>query len=360
MKRSIFFSFTIVLTMLFASCLNSNPNSENTNYNDDFVVNSDVTQNKTSKSIKKRPIKYFPIQDTERKTLMSLMPIPVDWKLSDKKSENIFLESPKGVKTFYVLGNQFMYSNNNYINNSFRQMGLDTKPPQSFEQVLEELKGLAGKHGGKFVTQYELPQLTQFDINLDRLFFKATPEQKNFRVVATEWIDDKGVKSIAVIHYYAAYTEMSMYWGYFIDSMEAPKEYFPTARRDYVNALLNTQVNPQWVQARNRVMQQKAKQQNAGHQRRMAALRAQGDQIIANGKQQDAMTTRTHENFMDGLLDRVNITNPSNGQTYKVDLGSNHYWINENNQLITSDNTNYNPNGDLNINGNWTEAQINY
>ncbi len=62
---------------------------------------------------------------------------------------------------------------------------------------------------------------------------------------------------------------------------------------------------------------------------------------------------------MDGLNDGVNVTNPSNGQTYKVDLGSNHYWINDNNQLITSDNANYNPKGDLNVNGTWTEAQIN-
>ncbi len=98
----------------------------------------------------------------------------------------------------------------------------------------------------------------------------------------------------------------------------------------------------------------------AGHQQRMAALRSQGDQIIAAGKQHDAMTTSTHQKFMDGLNDRVSITNPSNGQSYKVDLGSNHYWINDNNQLITSDNANYNPNGDLNTNSTWVEAQINY
>jgi hypothetical protein len=52
--------------------------------------------------------------------LMSLMPIPNDWKLNNKKDGNIFfLESPKGIKTKFVLGNAFMYSNDNSMNNYF-------------------------------------------------------------------------------------------------------------------------------------------------------------------------------------------------------------------------------------------------
>lgn len=160
--------------------------------------------------------------------LFAVMPIPSDWKLSEKSKEGIFLESPKGVKTTYVFGNEFMYSNNNYINDSFRQMGFETKPPQPFEQVLEELKGYASKENTKLVNQYELPQLTRSDENLDRLLFKAYPEQKEFRVVAAEWLDDKGTMSIAVIHYYVAYSELSMYWGYRVEGMDAPKDYFPT------------------------------------------------------------------------------------------------------------------------------------
>ena len=355
MNRSNVLLKVILAAIILVSCINSTSNSDN----ETALSQSQNSSNIVTNQAKKRGIKYFPIKDMQRNTLFALMPIPTDWKLSDNKKDNVFLESAKGVKTFYTIGNQFMYSQNQYINNSFRQMGFETKPPQSFEQVLAELKGLASQAGATFTKQYDLLQLQQSDENLDRLLFKATPERKQFRVVATEWVDDKGIPSIAIIHYYVAYTEMSMYWGYMIESMEAPKAHFPTARRNFINALINVQVSPQWLQTRNRMAQQQAQQQNSGHQQRMAALRAQGDQIIVNGKQHDAMTTRTHQKFMDGLNDRVNVTNPSNGQTYKVDLGSNHYWINDNNQLITSDNANYNPNGDLNVNGTWTEAQIN-
>ena len=282
----------ILSVVLFTSCINSSQTSENAS-NENTVASSDDIQKPKTEETKKRPIKYFPIKDTQQNMLFAMMPIPTDWKLSDKSKEGIFLESPKGVKTTFVFSMEFMYSNNSYINESFRQMGFETKPPQPFEQVLEELKGLASKENTKLVNQYELPQFTLNDENLDQLLFKAHPEQKQFRVVATEWEDDKGTKSIAVMHYYVAYSELSMYWGCRVEGMDAPKDYFPTARRDYLNALLNVQINPQWLQKRNQLVRQQAQQQNAGHQQRMAALRSQGDQIIANGKQHDAMTTRT-------------------------------------------------------------------
>jgi len=49
------------------------------------------------------------------------------------------------------------------------------------------------------------------------------------------------------------------------------------------------------------------------------------------------------QKFRDSLNDRISVTNPSRGNSNKVNLCSNHYWINKNNQLITSDNANYNP-----------------
>lgn len=352
MNRSKLLPKVILVATILVSCINSTPKTEAT-----LTASENSNYQQTNQN--KRPIKYFPIKDPQKNMLMALMPIPSDWKMSDKKKDNIFLEGPNGVETFYTLGNEYPYSNNSYINDSFRQMGYDPKPPQSFEQVLEEIKGLAKKGNVRLVNQYELPQLATADRNLDKLLFKAIPEQKEFRVVATEWTDDKGGSSLAIFHYHIAYTEMSMYWGYNIETMEAPEDYFPTARRDFINALINTQINPQWLNIRNQQVRQQAADHQAGHERRMAALRSQGDQIIANGKAHDAMTTRTHQKFMDSLNDQVNVTNPSNGQSYKVDLGSNHYWINDNNQLITSDNANYNPNSDLNVNGTWTEAQIN-
>lgn len=355
MNRSNHLIGFLFVILLVPSCINSKGEPISIN-NYPFIEHP---KEDTIEPPQKRAIKFFPIRDAQRNMLMAVMPIPSDWELSKADDNYTFLESPKGVKVLYIVGNEFMYSQNPFIHQSFQQMGYETKPPETFEQVLDFMKNLAGKEGVKFVQQYSIPQLEQVDVNVDRLVYKPVPEQKSVKVVATEWIDDKGMSSLAIIHYYVAQTELSLYWGYRIESMEAPKEVFPTAKRDYINALLNTQINPQWLQTINAENQQKSQQMMQGHQQRMSALRSQGQQIIAAGKQHDAMTTRTHQKFMDGLRDEINVTNPSNGQTYKVNLGSNHYWINESNELITSNDATYDPNLNNDSRGTWVEAQIN-
>lgn len=319
-----------------------------------LVQNTEHNNNST-----RRPIKYFPVRDAQRNMLMGVLPIPSDWNLSTADDNITFLESPKGVKVLYIAGNEFLYSQNPYINQSFQQMGFDTKPPQSFEEVLSLLKEHAIKKGVNYVKQYPLPQLEAVDASLDRLIYKPVPEQKTAQVVATEWIDTKGNASLLVLHYYVAQTELSLYWGYRIESMESPQDHFNTAKRDYLNTLINTQINPQWLQTINAENRQKSQQMMAGHNQRMEALRAQGRQIIAAGKQHDAMTSRNHQKFIDGLRDEINVTSPATGQTYKVNLGSNHYWINDSNQLITSNDATFDPNQNNDSRGVWVEAEIN-
>lgn len=294
--------------------------------------------------------------------MIGAMPIPQDWDLYKGNDKEIFLESSKGVQVSYAMGNSFMYANDPWMNQNFQQMGFQVQAPKSVEQLIQQdLIPHAKSQGVSFVRKYELPQLARYQQNLDAMFFKSMPTQNSFRCVATEWKDEKGISSILLIKYHVSQSQMSMSWGYIIESMEAPAAIFDQAKRDYINGMLNTQINPQWVRVCNQQARQQSQQSAAMHQQRMNALRAQGNQIIEAGKQHDAMTTRSHERFMDQLNDRVTVTHPSTGQSYKVDMGSNHYWINDNHELITTDNANYNPNGDLDVNGmNWVEAQIQY
>lgn len=350
------FLFSLIIALLFSmtSCGQGNEG----NSFSDATQTAQFASNQTHK----RAIKYFPLRDTRNNMLIGLMPIPQDWHLSKKGDQTVFLESAKGVKVYYTNGNTFMYDNDPWMNQNYQQMGMQVQAPKRVEQLIEQdLKPYAKSQGTRFVRQYELPQLATYDQNFDRLFFKGVPEQKSFRSVLTEWVDDKGISSLLIIRYHYTQFQMSssISWGYMIESMEAPTAVFDRAKRDYINGLLNSQVNPQWVQACNQQARQQSQQSAANHQANMAALRAQGDQIIAAGKAHDAATTRSHERFMDNLRDEVTITNPSTGTSYKVDMGSNHYWINDNNELITSDDATYNPNGDLNVTGaNWVEAQI--
>ena len=360
MNRSQLKPLVILLAISFVACIHPNEETQQSasGFNDSHLATSTLP-NSTSEAIQKKPIKYLPIPDYENNMIMALLPVPTDWDFYKGDDKDIFLEGPNGIKGFYIQGNSFMFSQNAYMNQAFQQMGATVKPFEPLSNSIQFLNQALGADGFSLEKQYDLPQFEQMAYYFDQQIFKGEPEQKSFKVVGTEWKKGDSHTLIVIQHYYAE-TQHGYHWGYHVESMEASSKIFNQAKQDYLNAKLNVRMNPQWitkVNNKNRIASQNSR--NA-HEGRMNALRAQGRQIIANGKKHDAMTTRTHQKFMDGLNDRIAVTNPSNGQNYKVELGSNHYWINENNQLITSDNANYNPNGDLNVNGSWTEAQINY
>lgn len=320
-----------------------------------------VSSKTTSEEITKRAIKYFPMLDSRYNLVSGYMPIPTDWNLSINTSENIFLESPKGIKVFLSGGNNYYFSNEQWLNKSMQQSGMQVAPPRNAEQLVEQdIIPQAKIQGLLLMKQYEMPQVAQFYTNLDNLFFKSVPVQKQFRTVVTEWVDDKEISSILIITHNIAYSQYMSQWGYIVESMEAPTAVFNVAKRAYLNGIINIQVNPQWVRQCNKQAQQASQQSATNHNAHMSALRAQGDQIIAAGMSRDVATTQNHQKFIDYINDEVTVANPSTGKQYKVATGSNKYWVNDNNQLITSNNANYNPNRDVNVNGNWTEAQIEY
>lgn len=88
------------VTLILSCLLSATTMSSCNNLKYEQATNTDNTEVVQSVERKKRPIKYFPIKDPQKNMLMALMPIPSDWKMSDKKKDNIFLEGPNGVETF--------------------------------------------------------------------------------------------------------------------------------------------------------------------------------------------------------------------------------------------------------------------
>lgn len=346
---------SLLVAMVFLPACNNSTTISNAN---SMVASMDNPRSTSEENIK-RPIKYFPTMDPRFNIPSGYMPLPTDWNLSKKNSENIFLESAAGVKVFLANGNNFFYSNDQWMNQSMQQSGMQVQQPRSAEQLVkQDLIPYAKSEGITLIKQYEMPQVAQFYSNLDKLFFKSVPVQKQYRTVVTEWTDNKDISSLLIMTHNIAHSQYASNWGYVIENMEAPTAQFNDAKRAYLNGIINMQINPKWVQLCNQQAQQASQQSAANHQARMGALRAQGDQIIAAGKSHDASTTRSHQKFIDYINDEVTVANPSTGQMYKVATGNNHYWINDNNQLLTSDNANYNPNGGGNTTETWTEAQI--
>ncbi|WP_040254518.1 hypothetical protein [Psychroserpens mesophilus] len=326
-------------------------------------------RNKSSKQLK-----LYKIKNEQFGMLFGVMPIPNSWNILNNSKDNILFEAENGVKVYGERYNSFFYSNNQELNYFYQQNGNQVKAPKDITRVInEDLKPFFESKGLKLLDQFPLSQLAQADKQLDNALFKSIPENKTFECIVTEWEDQNGIKVLGVIRYFSTSypTAGGMNWGYVFNGMEAPKAVYEEAKKDYINALLNLQVNPNWIQKNNQFYAQKSQQSNANHQQRMAAIRAQGQSLINTGKtyssisdsnheswkRRNAMTDAGHAKSVDAIWERSNL-NDQNGNQYQVDGYYNTVWMNSNNEYFGTNNTNWNPNVDNATNGiNWEQLE---
>lgn len=350
---------------------------ENGNYNQNgnrqqnanYQGNNNQQQRSTSNGLKP-----YKIMSPQFGMPFGIMPIPQSWNKKGQNQENILFESANGVKVYNEQYVSFSHYNDPQRSQFAQQNGENVQPIKSLERVInEDFKPYLQKEGVTFVRQYPLPQLAQSDKRIDSYMYKATPENKQYQCMVTEWKDQKGNLSLGVVRYFVTqYPNIGgMSWGYTINSMEAPQGVYQNAKQEVIYALLNLQINPQWVKANNQHYSKMAQQSNAGHRARMAAIEATGRAIRQNGKAYSDMADSSHEswkrrnaisdrgqaNAVDAIWDRRNMTDGS-GNTYKVEGYDNNVWMNGSNEYIGTNNPNWNPNIDNGTNNqNWEQLQ---
>ena len=313
-----------------------------------------------SSNITEPKIIFHKIDDTQRNMVMCYQPIPSDWKYLDKLDEDgAYIKGNNNVRVLMPRNNLFVYSQLPGYNQMMAEVGHQIKPLKSAEQLVkEELTPLFSKDGINLLKQYHLPKLKAYDENYDEMMFTSVPQQKSFEVLSTEWGDNKGNRLLLIIRQYISYTQEACNWGYMVNMLDAPKTYFETAKSNYIYSLENTKYNPQWRYACYMEDAKKAAQAGKLHQQRMANLRAEGQRIIQRGKAHSSMVDANHKRFMDSHLERQTVS--TGGANYQVDAGSNVYWINSNGEYIPTNDYNFNPNNDENLNNqSWTKATIN-
>lgn len=364
-------SFSLLfLSILFQSCLSGsqgeNTDSFQNHENMDSNNNSsaqDGTANETAQII------YFDVFDSRNGMVSERFPLPSTWKqMNDGK---LAFTGPNGIKVHLDKGAYFMFTNDPYFAQLYQQSGTTMTPPKSIEEVVQQdFVTYANSINRKMIANYSLPAIAALDKNMDSRFYQAVPTQKAFNAMGMEWQDADGQTFLTVLHHNISYSENLVNWGYSYSILEAPKEYFQEAKQHYFNALLNRQVNPQWLAYVNGQDAQMAAQSNAGHQQRMNDIQAFGDRNTANHNSRMAAMDQNMENwranqtagdknqeqFIDYINENTNVTDPNTGQTYKVEAGSKQYWMNSQGEYIKSDNSLYNPNLDDNVNNQtWTE-----
>lgn len=385
MKTSHFFYFLLAI-ILFSSCWQGQNNNDLDDYGyefensiledqgrEEFAQNDQSrdhmnTGNPTARDNGR--IQNYQIKDTRNNMIIGTLPIPASWRTSS--DPQVMFEGPDGVKVYKENGNFFSYSNDPYMNQVAQQTGQNVQPPKSIENVIkQDLIPLAQQQGATFVTSYPIPQLARFDETFDAKLWKYMPVRKQFNVVAAEFKHNNGKLSIVIVRHQVGQNQLGSTWGYVCNMMESDASTFKQAKQAYINGLINLQFNPQWIQACNQRDQQRAQQSNAGHQQRMAQIKAFGEQNTRNFNARSAASDAQYNSwregqaasdagqaaYVDGIWERQNMTN-GNGNTYKIDGYDNNVWMNQNNEYISTDNSNWNPNIDNATNNDtWNQLQ---
>ncbi|MEO8086693.1 MAG: hypothetical protein ABI763_07735 [Bacteroidota bacterium] len=303
----------------------------------------------------------------------SEMPFPADWQQNNGKSKGQpTFTGPHGLKITDYQGRNFMYTNDPRMQQVYYRSGQQLRAMPGIEQVIQQdIVPQCTGQGLQFVRYYELEEVTKIDKWYNDQLYKAVPSQMELEAIGTDWKTADGDPYFLIIHFSMSTTAELQMWSYWCTGLEAEKSYFPMAQKQLLFGLSNTHYPLGPIMVYNRREAEKAGQSWAAFNQRMAQNQAAfeanqrehvnrtnaiNDAIMSGWNERNAASDKQQERTIDGIYERTNAVDPSNGQRYKVSAGSNQYWMNSNGEYIGSNRGDYNPNLDDNMNNvKWQE-----
>src|SRR5690606_33297176 len=153
--------------------------------------------------------------------------------------------------------------------------------------------------------------------------FKAAPSEVIVRAIGTEWKHrETGDPSFLLIRLNSSVSAGMHSWSYFSSGLQADREHFETARKQFLFGLANARYRPEPIMAYNQEEARRVGQSWEAHNRRMAqnqALfeatqrafvnrsRAGNDAIMQGWRDRNAASDRAHEQFLDTITDRTKV-----------------------------------------------------
>lgn len=311
----------------------------------------------------------FKLKDGQGK-VFGIYPVPENWK---KGSGEFLIESNDGVKVTNDMMNEFTYSHIPDYNQMLRESNVQVKPVKSLERFIkEDLVEMTKPEGMRLTNIQRTPAITQLNAQRDKVWFKAMPEQMNFDSAIVDFVDAKGNPSFLLINYYVGSSQNQKRWGYSITGVESPKAIFEQTKKNFIYAVMNSKLNPKYVQMMNQKNQQTSQKSAMAHNNRMAQIRSFGENNTRNfnarGAAFDAQNNswrngqiasdRMHTNTINGI-NEVDTWTDGSGNNFEVDGYYNKVYTNGTGEYMGTDDYNYNPNIDPNVNGNWEESNNN-
>jgi hypothetical protein len=261
------------------------------------------------------------------------------------------------------------------------QMGKQLAPVPSLEQVLEQqIRPAAAAQGNRLVRAYPTPEIEGLWARFGAGMVQ-TASQRRWLTMGTDWADGRGTMTFVSVVLAIFQQPQIVSWTLQTTSLDSPESAFEKARRSYVYAVGNTEINPRWQQMMNGQLQGQIRanesfaaemmaQSRAAHQQRMAAIQSYGNTARSIGQtysdildishagylKRDDMNSAGQAHLVDTIGERSIIANHETGEHYQVDAGSNYYWVSSDATYFGTDNPLYDPRTDNRVNDvEWTK-----
>lgn len=315
-----------------------------------------------------------PFRDAQG-TITVEMPFPSTWKIqSSHQPGEPTIVGPNGIKVIDFPGQNFLYTSNPRMQQAYYQGGQPLRSMPGVELLIQQdIAPWCAGQGLEFVRHYEVPEVSRIDQWYNEQMYRPVPMRTDIKAIGTEWKHSSGKPYFILMHLVVGISGELQTWYYSCTGLQAEKEHFEAARKRLIFGLANAHYNPQPIMAFNRLEAEKAGRSWDEHNKRMALNQANfeasqrafvnranavNDAIMQGWRDRNAASDRGQEQFIDTITERSKVVDPSTGKQYKVQSGSNQYWMNHNGEYFGTTDSNYNPNLDETMNKeNWRELK---
>lgn len=326
-------------------------------------------------------IQYHEIVDRQRGMVQAISPFPASWTLQTRPDGMIEATGPDGVRLYPTQTSQYAWSQDPFARESIAMAGRQLAPPASLQEILQQhIQPAAAAQGNQLVGSYPIPEVEGFWTRFTH-GMAQTGSRRQARALGADFTDGQGTMTFVAVVQLITQQDQILSWILQTTSLEAPSQRFEEAKSAFIYAVGNTQINPRWQQMMNGRLQGQIRanesfaremmaQSRAAHQQRMAAIQSHGNTARSVGQtysdildishsgylKRDDMNSAGQAHLVDTIGERSIIANHETGEHYRVDAGSQYYWVGSDATYFGTDNPLYDPRTDQRLNDvEWTK-----
>jgi hypothetical protein len=299
-------------------------------------------------------VKMHPLQDPQTGMVAGHLPLPANWKVTPNK-----WQGPENTAVELRMGGSF--------SSMQRQVN-------SIDQILrEDLLPQLQQMGVQVNNIIDLPEVARNNQQIYAQYWQAVPCQNHHQAKGIEVTDpNTGNRGFIVVHFTLSTSQYGNFAFYQMNVMEAKSHRYEQDKKAVIYALANTRPNPQFIAAHNQREQQKSNASWAAHNNRMRQNQSNfdsfqqtqqtysdiSDMSHESWQRRNQMNNAGHDKTINGVWERDAMVNPYSNQQMNVQSGYKYYYMNQNGQYFGTNNANYNPAQDPNMNHmEWRKVQ---